>query len=209
MSGIGVGEVFGRLTVVREARHGSRKGRRYLCVCDCGAETIINGSQLRVGHTTSCGCARNAWPVGHRATHRASKTREYNVWVKVKQRCLNAQCRDYQYYGGRGIRVCDRWRDSFEAFLGDMGHRPSEAHSLDRINNDGHYEPGNVRWATRSEQMRNSRRANLITFNGETHPLGVWAKRVGVTHQTLSMRLHHGWPIERAIGEEIAKATKH
>jgi hypothetical protein len=110
--------------------------------------------------TRSCGCGRSKHGL-------AGKVPEYHVWEGIKQRCLNPECAGYKYWGGRGIRVCQRWADSFEAFYTDMGPRPSDEYSIDRVDNDGDYEPGNCRWATRSEQQRNRRdRQHLFEIPG-------------------------------------------
>lgn len=112
-------------------------------------------------------------------------------------RCTNPRHVNFKAYGGRGITVCAEWRD-FGAFIAAMGSRPSPQHTLERINNNGHYEPGNVRWATRAEQSRNTRRTRLVAFNGETLCIQDWAQRLGIDHHTLRYRLSR-WPIERAL----------
>ncbi len=123
------------------------------CICDCGTVKAVHYQPLRNGVTKSCGCIRV-----DRAIHGMWKSTEYRVWGGMKQRCHNARCVHYSRYGGRGIKVCKRWRDSFQAFLKDVGPRPSMDHSLDRFpDNDGDYKPGNVRWATREEQRANTR----------------------------------------------------
>lgn len=133
----------------------------------------------------------------------ASAVAEYRAWRSMVARCCSSSCAAYPYYGGRGIKVCDRWRESFSAFLADMGRRPSEQHSIDRINNDGNYEPGNCRWATWTEQARNRRSNVLIEHNGETLPLVVWAERCGMRPSALAMRLSYGWTIERMLSEPL------
>lgn len=124
---------------------------------------------------------------------------EYHAWVAMKQRCYDKNCRPYRNYGARGITVCAKWHN-FWAFLSDVGLRPSPKHSIDRINNEGNYEPGNVRWATQSQQLANTRRTRLLTFNGETLPLAHWAKRLGMSQGTLHGRIvKRGWPVEKAL----------
>jgi hypothetical protein len=159
---------FGRLTVLGAGLRDSRRHPRWLCACDCGAQTLVYTHSLVSGNTKSCGCllveqrtvanTRHGHAPGH---HRTS---EYSAWLGMKQRCLNPNDPAWKDYGARGIRVCDRWRDSFEAFLADMGPKPSPRHSLDRIFNDGPYTGpcpefpnGNVRWATWTEQANNRR----------------------------------------------------
>lgn len=154
-----VGQKFGCLTVV--SREPRARGQAYWrCVCDCGGEKVTAGQSLRIGATTSCGCLRpdrsrkNATRHGHAAT--GKETPEYKAWNSAIQRCTNPNNKSFPHYGGNGIKVCKRWRQSFEAFLADMGPRPSSNHSLDRYpDRRGHYEPGNVRWATQDQQSEN------------------------------------------------------
>jgi hypothetical protein len=146
------GQTFGLLTVLeRGTKLTPSKQAYWLCRCRCGLQVEVNGSSLRSGRTHSCGCGR----VKHGL---ANKAAEYHVWEGIKQRCLNPSRRGYEYWGGRGITICERWLD-FENFYEDMGPRPGSGYSIDRIDNDGNYEPGNCRWATASEQQRNTRRS--------------------------------------------------
>jgi hypothetical protein len=159
---------FGRVVVLaRAGRVGVRRDARWRCRCDCGTETVIRADRLRDGTTRSCGCLHRPHGEAH-GRGVLPGTVEYRTWEDMITRCTNPRTKGWPHYGGRGITVCDRWRDRFAAFLADMGRRPSPAHSLDRFpNNDGNYEPGNCRWATWSEQMRNRRpRVTTGTLQG-------------------------------------------
>ncbi len=137
-------------------------------------------------------------------THGMSESAEYRIWKLMKSRCLNPNFPKYPTYGGRGVRICDRWLNSFATFYADMGPRPSPYHSIDRFpNNDGNYEPSNCRWATRTEQVRNRGVTRMLTFDGETLPLIEWAERYGIKYITLYMRLEKGWSIERCLKEPL------
>lgn len=140
-------------------------------------------------------------PTTHGHAARASRSSEYEIWKSIIQRCTNKNAKAYPDYGGRGICICDSWRNSFEAFLADVGPRPSPGHSLDRENNDGNYEPGNVRWATRTEQNRNSRHNRLITIDGVTKPLCEWLDERGVKVRTFYYRVHSGRTDAEALSQ--------
>lgn len=148
---------FHRLTVLGRAPNTSGQSARWLCRCDCGNEVVVLGGHLRSGNTKSCGCQRIDSARTTNRKHGMAKSLAYKRWETIKQRCTNPKNPSYPNYGGRGIGICSEWAESFEAFHAAVGDPPSTSHSLDRINNDGNYEPGNVRWATASEQQRNRR----------------------------------------------------
>ncbi len=159
-----LGMRFGRLTVL-ERVHGINKdyNARWKCACDCGAECIVPSNRLSGGHTQSCGCLHK----DRTTTHRMSRTRTYHTWVRMRRRCTNRNDKvTWANYGGRGIKVCDRWQGSFENFLADMGEIPVGG-SIERINVNGNYEPSNCRWATRREQGRNTRRNKIVVVDGQ------------------------------------------
>lgn len=130
-----------------------------------------------------------------------SRIPEYQAWRNMVVRCTNPKYKFYHRHGGRGIKVCDRWRGSYAAFLEDMGVKPSPSLTLDRIDNDGDYTPENCRWATRKEQSRNSRTNHNLTFQGKTQCLAAWADETGIKAGTLYSRLKNGWSTERALTE--------
>lgn len=198
------GKWFGALEVLSQAPsrklppHGQRKHRTltmWRCRCRCGREVLCRGDQLRQGLRRACGrrgCA--SAPIMIVAAH------ESNVWHGLKERCYNKNSRSYPNYGKRGIKMCPQWKNSFEQFLSDMGPRPSPKHSIDRYpNNDGNYEPGNCRWATKLEQQRNTRLTVFVEFRGERIPLVTLSERFGISRGVVKNRLLRGWLLEDAL----------
>ena len=190
-----VGQRFGMLVVLHRSACGVNRRRHKMwdCLCDCGRTISYVGYRLGKHKRPSCGC------VASRQTHGGTHRREYVVWKGMRVRCTKPWAINYPLYGGRGITICDRWRNSFQAFLDDMGPRPSADHSIERIDNDRGYEPGNVRWATRVEQGRNKRSNHLVTVGDETLPVSAWAERAGMNPRLIRERLARGWEPARAI----------
>ena len=203
------GKKFNMLTAIEVVGKRS-KANLWRCVCECGGETTAIATQLKAGQKTSCGCkkhhARKPRPdLAARnkitTTHGMTGTGTYSSWRSMKFRCENSGSKDYSNYGGRGIKVCEKWSSSFEAFLLDMGERPDET-SLDRIDVNGDYEPSNTRWATQERQSNNKRQNMYVEFNGEVKTATEWARQYGIGNKTLIYRLKNGWPIDRALTEK-------
>ncbi len=199
-----VGEQFGRL-VVRSRVDGTPV--RWRCTCMCGRSCVVRARSLRSGKTRSCGCLRReACGMVHRV-HGMSDSPEHRAWAAMKSRCTNPNTRDWPNYGGGGIRVCAKWAKSFAAFYADVGPRPSSLHTIERDRVNGHYKPGNVRWATRAVQNRNTRATRWITFRGKTQSAAAWAEQTGLG-AALYTRLHRGWAIKRAITQPVTRAKR-
>jgi hypothetical protein len=195
------GKVFGRLTVLGYAGKKKKHGR-WFCQCECGTVTDVIGSCLRGGNTGSCGCLQRDIATLHGETCGGNKTSlEYTSYTSAKYRCTNPNNERYEDYGGRGIEF--RFA-SFEQFLGCVGRRPTPDHSLDRYPDvNGHYEPGNVRWATRTEQQNNRRTNHSLEFRGETRTIAEWSRLIGMRFNTLATRIKRGWTVERALTEGV------
>ena len=194
---------FGRLVAEKPVAQ-KRYQYIWLCKCDCGKIVEVLGGRLNCGKTTSCGCLKMELDRTRTVTHGKSKSRTYHIWNGIKNRCYNPSVKAYPDYGGRGITMCDRWKDSFQNFLDDMGESP-EGLSIDRINNDGCYEPSNCRWTTMLVQVRNSRKAHKVTAFGKTLCLSEWEEQTGVDQGLISRRIKKGWTPENAISIPMEK----
>lgn len=181
------GEVVGELKVIGLAEPVCGR-KAWLCRCACGVEIVCKDADLRTGATASCGCVR---PIGRRAM--------YSVWCAMIQRCENEKSSAFKHYGGRGIKVCEAWRKSFQQFVEDVGERPGPEYSIDRIEVNGNYEPGNVRWATADEQINNRRVSKKIEHDGLSLTAAQWEKRVGIPAATITARLNIGWSAAKAL----------
>lgn len=186
-----LGMRFGRLTVIERTENNQRGQSCWKCHCDCGNETVVVASDLKKGHTKSCGCSRSESKFKHGMAH----TKISHIWRAIKDRCSNPNNKRYKHYGGRGITICDEWRNDFLAFynyVSKLEHYGEEGYSLDRINNDGNYEPDNLRWADAKTQNHNTRKNVFIEYNGEKMTVAEASKLSGINYATLLDRLHRG-----------------
>lgn len=207
------GKRFGRLVVIEEDNFIKYDRPRWLCRCDCGKEVVVRANSLRRGGTMSCGCAKKEHARAlseSRITHGQSKSRIYNIWFSMKSRCYKVKDHSYSRYGGRGIIVCDEWRNNFQSFYDwAIANGYHEDRSIDRINNNGNYCPENCRWVDFNVQNNNTNRNHYVTYNGETLTIAQWSKKRGINKNTLHSRLtKYGWSIERALAEGLEADKK-
>ena len=185
-------QMFGRLLALAPVQADAGKNITWLCVCHCGNVVTRKSNCLKRVRRHSCGC------LGKNTHHGSTGTREYVIWQGMKSTCLNPAAPNFRWYGGRGISVCESWLSSFEDFYRDMGACPQSG-TLDRIDNNGSYSPENCRWANHKTQFSNKRNNRLITYNGDTHTVAEWARKLGIIPDTISYRISKGWPIEKAF----------
>lgn len=215
------GQKFNRLTAIKfhhtkeytYSNNRKQKTQYWLCKCDCGKITIVSKSSLVCGKVKSCGCLRKEISTQNalaNTKHGLKHTKIYSVWHGIKTRCYNINSKDYQNYGGRGIKMCDEWRNDVQAFYYwaiNNGHDKNL--TIDRIDVNGDYSPNNCRWISRCEQERNKRRTRYLTYNGETHCMKEWAEIIGINYSTLKSRLGvKKWSVERALNEKVMKTEK-
>ena len=193
-----MGKKFRRLTVIRLGEKLNNGEHFWLCQCKCGNLIKVRGGHLRNGHTKSCGCLRKE----QLKTHGMSQKLEYKSWAKLKGRCLNKNIPNYKDYGGRGITICEEWKNSFETFYKDMGNRPKGT-SIDRIDNNENYCKENCRWSLPKVQARNKRNNIMITYKGNTLCSTDWASKLRLKRQTLEGRLRKNWSVERAFTQSL------
>ena len=200
------GQRFGKLIAVRDIGKNIR-GRVWLCVCDCGQETKSVAAYLKNGHKKSCGClhAESAKIAGekqrthgHTTKERKPHASEYNTWASMKARCTNQKTHSYKRYGGRGIKVCDRWLD-FSNFYADMGPKPSPKHSLERLDTNGNYEPENCVWADAFQQASTRTNVRSITAFGKTMTSAAWERETSVPSSVIRHRIDSGWDVHAAL----------
>lgn len=200
------GQRFGMLVALELMGRNERGMARWRCRCDCGAEAVKTLGNLRSGHSKSCGCLRSTTTAREKTAHGMYGTPTYKSWSGMLTRCNNPRNHKYPAYGGRGIKVCERWH-AFENFLADMGERPPGT-TIGRIDNDGHYEPENCQWETGKDQGRNKRNSRRFEFDGITATIGEHCERLGISASSVRSRIYtYGWDVDRAFATPI-KATK-
>ncbi len=185
---------FGKLTVLSVRMvHKNGQYRSYSkCLCDCGVEKEIATSSLKAGLTKSCGCIKREQTIKKNTTHGKSKMKEYKHWMYLKVRCNNENGKAFKRYGGRGLSVCDRWSNSFDNFLSDMGRMPTPKHTVERVDNNKGYSPDNCVWATLKEQSKNTSKTIRVEHNGKTQLMADWAKDFNMPVRNLYKRYHDG-----------------
>lgn len=198
-----IGHRYGQLVVMADSLRTTRLTRFCICKCDCGNEKHIRAGDLRSGRAKSCGCMIKSAVTKRNTTHghalTGKCTTEFRAWTGMLSRCYNSNRERYKNYGGRGITVCDRWLTSFENFYSDLGPKPSPQYSLDRIDNNGNYEPSNCHWATKEQQARNKSNTTLLEWEGKQVKLLELCESFGVKIATVRERLTAGWPIKKAL----------
>lgn len=202
------GDRYGRLVIVREVERRNRR-RYFMCRCDCGAEVAARLTSMRFGDTKSCGCLRREQNATAGQTHGLHGKGAYSAWHSMKQRCLNPNAVSYHHYGGRGITITPDWIafEPFNRWAIANGYR--KGLSLERIDVNGNYEPGNCTWIPRSEQPSNTRRCVRLTYRGKTKILKHWAEEYGHKPRLVGNRLKRGWTLERALRTPLDESRSH
>ncbi len=202
------GQRFGKLTVLRRAenyvRPNGHKESTWVCCCECGNEITITRTNLK--RARSCGCSKGKYISDSKITHGMSNSRLYRIWQNMKNRCYNPNVDRYDRYGGRGITVCEKWRDSFEAFYKwaiDNGY--SDELSIDRKDVNGNYTPDNCRWISMDKQADNKSNSRIFEYNGEAHTVSEWSKILDISRDIIWNRINRGWNIERVFTQPIRK----
>lgn len=196
-----LGRVFGRLTVVSEAESKGRKAQ-WVCQCSCGVLKVVGADAMTRGATLSCGCLKKE----RATTHGLFGHELYQTWANIRDRCENSQCKDFANYGGRGIKVCEEWRD-FPKFLADMGERPA-GHSIERLDGSLGYGPDNCIWATTTTQNRNKRTNLTIRSGGQEMCASRWAEKTGLAQHVICGRIAIGWSEADAVNKPVRKYIK-
>lgn len=199
------GQKFGRLVAIERVEKNKRNNARWLCRCDCGKSVVVDGGNLTRGHTMSCGCLR----AENRVKHGLCGTRLCNIWYKIKSRCSDPNNDVYHHYGGRGITICEEWRNDFRTFYEwAMKNGYADNLTIDRIDVNGNYCPENCRWVEFKEQMNNTRRNRFLTFKGETKTVAQWSEELSIKPATLYTRLNKGWSVEKTLTTPVKEINR-
>lgn len=209
------GKKFNRLTVIKRSKSTKRANGKtrtnWLCLCDCGKHIIVESSNLVYGNSRSCGCLKheNIKEIGKKnITHGMTNTRIYRIWGKIKDRCLNKKCRDYPYYGGRGITIFTEWEKSFQSFYNwSIKNGYKDNLTIDRIDVNGNYEPSNCRWATWIQQENNKRTTIFVEYKGKKQSISDWCRELNLNYNTVKSRLlFRKWTPEKALTKTFNKS---
>ena len=193
---------FGKLTAI-SFEYTKNEKSFWKCRCDCGNEKIVRADHLISGHTQSCGCITKTEHKATHITHNKSNTKLYAIWCSIKQRCFYKKSSNYKNYGGRGISICDEWKENFKTFYDwSINNGYKEGLSIDRIDVNGNYCPENCRWATITEQANNKRNNIQIEFNGVKKTISYWAKETGLSRETIYKRIYKGWNTKDALTKQ-------
>ena len=194
------GKKFNKLTAISFDSVSNSGNHKWLFSCECGNKKVILKSHAKSGHTKSCGCYNSDLTIKRNTKHnnckRIGRSKAYSTWSSIKKRCYNFNQSNYERYGARGIKVCDKWVESFENFLEDMGEPPTAEHSIDRINNNGDYEPSNCKWSSVEEQANNKRNSIIITFNNKKQTLAQWCRELNLNYKSTYKKVRNNKSIE-------------
>jgi len=199
-----IGKRYGRLVVIGQTEKDKYGHKVFCCTCECGSTHFATAVNIKSGRTSSCGCLKSELRIRLNTTHGdtigGKQTSEYQIYTKILQRCMNPNDRGYHRYGARGITVSHSWAASFSAFIFDMGQRPSQFHSIERIDNNKGYSKENCKWATRAEQNNNKRNNVILTWNGQSKTMSQWANELGVNYKSMRKWIRvKGLSIEECI----------
>lgn len=199
------GKKFERLTVIKRVENSKSGQTRWLCRCDCGNETIVWGGHLRSGHTKSCGCLNKETcaKIPHKAKHGLHGIRLYKIWNGMKNRTSPNQKASFKHYSGRGITICEEWKEFLPFYNWAINNGYKDNLTIDRIDVNGNYEPNNCRWITLKEQQNNKRNNVFVEHNGERHTLAEWEEKLNMNKGLLKNRLRRGWNVEKAFNSKV------
>lgn len=198
------GQKFGRLTVIERRGRDKWKNAIWLCECECGNTKLIAGTHLIKGRSKSCGCLQVEKAKERATTHGLSHSRIYRIWFDMKRRCNQSQNKSYDRYGGKGVKVCDEWTESFQSFYDwSMKNGYTDNLTIDRIDSNGDYSPSNCRWVDEFVQANNRSNNHYITYKGETKTMKQWSDVLGIGYYVLRSRFNKGWDVERAFHQPV------